>query len=272
MIPIPVVRIPASPNMTDVLACERALVIDVEHGQSFHRKVSRLATTMRTVGHDQELAMGLLFSLGIIDDQKDVLEIVPCLRSKLEPTDVDHVAVHLNYDRYYLPSSYAFGHARYSSCGICGSYQLPTIDSFVGNSDVKIDVETLLAMPEKMAARQAIFKATGGSHGVAWFDIHGSVMAIFEDVGRHNALDKLVGHFLMRGMLPHEGVLAITSRASFEIVQKAIRANVKIVAVMGAVSSLSVELADGHGVTLIGFLRSDRFNIYTHPFRVLTPS
>ncbi len=253
----------------DTIAIEKVLAIDVVHGPSFNRKWCRLTTTMRSPGHDRELVVGLLFSLGIIDKVNDIIAIDPCIGSRLQGASEDTLTVELDYDREFQPLNFLTGHTRYSGCGVCGSHEIPQPMCNTSSApDVCVDASTLLRLPELISSNQPIFNETGGCHGAALFTRDASLYALFEDVGRHNALDKLIGHCLINSHSLASTIAVLTSRASFEIVQKAARAGILIVVVMGAVSSLAVDVAREHNLTLVGFLRADRFNVYTAPERI----
>ncbi len=261
---VPVLSFPHSNKTHDVVASEAPLIVDIIHGKAHHRKISLLTTTMRTPGHDRELILGLLFSLGIINQAEQIRSIDPCLRSKLEDDAADRISIQLAYDCEFFPHDFSYGHPRYSGCGVCGSHVLPMLMNKSSLIETSIKATVLLTLPQKMAREQKIFSETGGVHAAALFDSEGELLAIFEDVGRHNALDKLIGHFLLMPSSEWQrGVVALSSRASFEMVQKVARAGLGILAAMGAVSSLAVKLAQENGVTLVGFLREDRFNVYT---------
>lgn len=267
---VPVIHFPRRAHQFDDVAIEAPLAIDIMYGKAFHRKYARFTTTMRSLGHDRELAFGLLFSEGIIDDVEHVIAIEPCLRGRLAGTSSERITVHLDFDRAFQPLDHATAHPRYAGCGICGSKDLPPKHPKTVARSAGVDVSTLLRMPDQITHAQKVFAHTGGVHAAALFDEQGRLRVLFEDIGRHNALDKLIGHGLLQNIDVSRGTLVLSSRASFEIVQKAARARVAIVAVMGAVSSLAVELAEQHGITLIGFLRSQRCNVYTHYYRVKT--
>lgn len=258
---------PRSSSTTDTVAEEAPLAIDVVYGKAHHRKSSRLTVTMRSPGHDEELVLGLLFSLGIIDSVGDIAALSPCARPMLERTDIATITAALTYDREFQPLDFLAGHARYAGCGVCGGHVLPNAHGCASLFHGVVDAASLRVSPAKMALAQHEFQTTGGSHAAALFTEHGQLLSLFEDIGRHNALDKLIGYFLARRE-PSRGFLVMSSRASFEIVQKAARANIALIAVMGAVSTLAVDLAHKHGITLVGFLRTERFNVYTHPERI----
>jgi FdhD protein len=243
----------------DELAIEEPLEIRVRG-----RAVS---ITMRTPGHDEELAAGFLLSEGMIRDRADVLAIEPCGRSdegnllnvRLGPL------VAVDFERL---TRHVFAS---SSCGLCGK---ATIEAIRGQfppiqSSLQIDAQTILGLAEKMRQAQETFALTGGLHAAALFDVEGRLVTVREDVGRHNAVDKVLGHAFLQGLLPLERqVLLVSGRTSFEILQKALSARLAIVAAVSAPSSLAVDFAVDSGQTLIGFLRGGRMNVYSHAGRV----
>jgi FdhD protein len=231
-----------------------------------------VSVTMRTPGHDEDLAVGFLFTEGIIRARSDVQRVVArgqraadglinVVRVELAP------GVPVNFKRlernFYMTSS----------CGVCGKASIDAVavqgHYDIGAMDFRMSGKALGGLPEALKARQAVFEQTGGLHASGLFDAMGAVVALREDVGRHNALDKLVGQALMRGEVPltNRGVI-VSGRASFELMQKSKMAGVPLVAAVGAPSSLAVELAREFGITLVGFLKSDRFNVYTRPDRI----
>jgi FdhD protein len=231
-----------------------------------------VSVTMRTPGHDEDLAVGFLFTEGIIRARSDVQRVVArgqraadglinVVRVELAP------GVPVNFKRlernFYMTSS----------CGVCGKASIDAVavqgHYDIGAMDFRMSGKALGGLPEALKARQAVFEQTGGLHASGLFDATGAVVALREDVGRHNALDKLVGQALMRGEVPltNRGVI-VSGRASFELMQKSKMAGVPLVAAVGAPSSLAVELAREFGITLVGFLKSDRFNVYTRPDRI----
>ncbi len=228
-----------------------------------------VAVTMRTPGHEDELAVGFLRTEGLIDDEHAITAITrgdPATHAQPD----DEVIVHLA--RPFDASRVAERHfVATASCGICGKASLDEIEVRCDPipAGPVVPGATLLALPDRLRAAQAVFEATGGLHAAGLFDRDGSLLALREDVGRHNALDKLVGSQLLAGALPlHERVVLVSGRASFELVQKAAVAGVPILAAVSAPSDLAVEAAERLGLTLVGFLRGDGFNVYTHPERV----
>jgi FdhD protein len=226
-----------------------------------------ISVTMRTPGHDEELAAGFLATEGMISRRADVLRIEPCGRNE----DGNLVNVQLapevavDFDKL---TRHVFAS---SSCGLCGK---ATIDAVKGQfpaitSDLVVDAQTVLGLPEKMRQTQATFDRTGGLHAAAIFSASGELIVLREDVGRHNALDKVIGYGLLNGLLPYDNhILLVSGRTSFEIIQKALAARVPIIAAVSAPSSLAVDFAKESGQTLIGFLRGERMNIYAGEQRI----
>ena len=224
-----------------------------------------LATTMRTPGHDDELAAGFLVSEAIVRDRSAIAGI---------SRDGDNrVIVNLGRSvKLKLNSVQRFGTIS-SSCGLCGKTSIDAIrQSFpaIELTDVRIDIKTLLSLPEKLRKAQSDFSRTGGIHAAGVFDSSGELKIVREDIGRHNAVDKVIGRAFLDRLLPlNRHVLLVSGRASFEIVQKALGAGVPIVAAVSAPSTLAAEFARESNQTLIGFLRPPSFNIYSHIERVI---
>lgn len=246
-------------NQTDELASEEPLEIRVET-----RPVS---VTMRTPGHDPELAAGFLLSEGLITSKADILDIKPYPREETGNVIGVFLAPNVKLDFASL-TRHVFAS---SSCGICGKATIETVQRQFPpiSADLKVDARTLLALPQKLQSAQETFARTGGLHAAAVFDGLGELVVLREDVGRHNAVDKVLGHGLLNGLLPFDRhLLLVSGRASFEIMQKALAGRIAIVAAVSAPSSLAVDFAEASGQTLIGFLRGERMNIYTHARRV----
>jgi FdhD protein len=227
-----------------------------------------VAITMRTPGHEDELAIGFLRTEGLIDGPEVVRTTTGDPAAMNQPDD--QITVHLA--RPFDASRVAERHfVATASCGICGKASL---DEIAVRSDPipegpVVSRSVILALPDLLRAAQRAFDETGGLHAAALFTPSGELLAIREDVGRHNALDKLVGSQVRAGSMPlHDRVLAVSGRVSFEIVQKAAVAGIPIVCAVSAPSDLAVEAADRLGVTLVGFLRGDGFNVYAHDDRV----
>jgi FdhD protein len=224
---------------------------------------------MRTPGDDEDLVRGFLFSEGIVRAASDVRSIArPAGLSDAERGNV--IAVDVAASRPLPGSDRTFYSS--SSCGVCGKNSLGALAISAARitSDVRVRRAVLCALPAAMRSAQPTFAVTGGLHASALFDVDGTLLAVREDVGRHNALDKLVGWALDHGAIPLDRrVLLVSGRVSYEIVQKAIVAGVPIVAAVGAPSSYAIGLAEEFGVTLAGFVRPDALNVYSHRERVL---
>lgn len=226
-----------------------------------------VAVTMRTPGDDYELALGFLFSEGVVSSMDDVLGVSPCAGGS-----GDIMNVFLNPRIRFDPGRLSRGTYVSSSCGLCGKSSIELVRGFIKAKPVgyfQVEPNTLFKITEEASKRQRLFKRTGGLHAAALFDKDGNFIALREDVGRHNALDKLLGWLLLKGRLPASNtILLLSGRAGFELVQKAIMAGIPFVASVGAPSSSAVELAREYDVTLVGFLRSDGFNIYSGEWRI----
>jgi FdhD protein len=257
----------------DFVATEEPLEIRLEYASGGKRVERSISITMRTPGNDEELAVGFLLSEGIIRDRKDVVLVRPC--GPPAPNGLINVvrvelADDLTFDidrleRHFYTSS---------SCGVCGKASLDAVrvqGRFdISSVDLDIGAAVLESLPEALMAEQAVFEETGGLHASGLFDPSGQIVAVREDVGRHNALDKLIGSRLMRDDIPLSGYgIMVSGRASFELMQKAMMAGCPLVAAVGAPSSLAVEMAQEFGMTLVGFLKRDRFNVYSRRDRVV---
>ncbi len=229
-----------------------------------------VAVVMRTPGHDEALTWGFLVTERVIDSASEVRSIRHC-------TTVDRPEAEDNVVQVTLDPAIEvdFAHLRRnlfasSSCGICGK---ATIEQIVSTgtvqSNMNVSIDVMYRLPDQLRSTQTVFEQTGGLHGVALFDVHGELLIVHEDVGRHNAVDKVVGWAAEHRRLPlQNAILMVSGRVSYEIVQKAVAAGIPIVAAVSAPSSLAIELADRAGVTLVGFLRGERACVYTHAQRV----
>ena len=227
-----------------------------------------ISVTMRTGGHDEELALGFLLTEQVIGKANDVLNIEPCVRNEFGNVINVLLApdVSVDFDRL---TRHVFAS---SSCGLCGKASIETIrNAFppLHTDGLHVTPQMLTTLPEVMRQAQATFARTGGLHAAALFTLDGQLLVLREDVGRHNAVDKVIGHALRSGTFPLDRhVLLVSGRTSFEILQKALAARVPIVAAVSAPSSLAVRFARESGQTLVGFLRGERMNVYTHPHRL----
>ena len=226
-----------------------------------------VSVTMRTPDHDDELAAGFLLTEGIITGRRDLVRIEPCSRNEQENVLNVVLGPEVAVDFGRLTRNVFAS----SSCGLCGKASIEAVhQSFKPvNSDLLLDASTLLALPAKLRGGQTTFERTGGLHAAAVFDQAGELVVVREDIGRHNAVDKVLGHGLLHGLLPFDRhLLLVSGRASFEITQKALAARIPVVAAVSAPSSLAVEFARESGQTLVGFLRGSRMNVYAHPQRI----
>ena len=236
----------------------RAVIAGAEH---------RVTVTMRTPGDDAELAVGFLMAERIVRQPGEVQAVHPC------PTQANLIRVHLAEVCGPRVTEIARNFVATSSCGLCGKTSLESVFASIPEAleakEPCLTGSALQELPQKLRAAQAVFDRSGGLHAVAAFTFAGGLVALYEDVGRHNAFDKLVGAAALAGGPDLDrSIVALSGRAGFELIQKAAVARVPVVAAIGAPSSLAVELAEQAGITLIGFLRAAGFNIYTHPIRV----
>ena len=230
-----------------------------------------IAVTMRTPGHDFELAAGFLLSEGLLHDREEIARIAYCIDPS-QPQQYNQVNVHLQRGVPFDFDRFRRNVFTSSSCGICGKASLEHVRTVVGRPPVgrfRLASSLLESLPGRALRQQELFDRTGGLHASALFDVAGELLVLREDVGRHNALDKVVGHQILAGRLPDsDTVLLVSGRASFELVQKAAVAGIPFLAAIGAPSSLAVDLARDQGMTLVGFLREGRYNVYAGPHRL----
>jgi FdhD protein len=236
------------------------------HHPSLGLEPMSFGTTMRTPGDDEWLAAGLLYGEGIVNRPADIDAIESSTR---RPNVVN---VRLNSAVQIVPNTPSRLFSAGSSCGVCGTTGLDAAIARAAATRIAdtghVPLDLLLRLPNRMRAAQTKFGDTGGVHATGLFDFAGNLLNVTEDVGRHNAFDKLVGMNFMSGALPlTERIVILSGRASFELVQKAIRAGVSVLAAIGAPSSLAVNLAVTSGLTLVGFLREAHCNVYSHPGR-----
>jgi FdhD protein len=232
-----------------------------------------VAVTMRTPGADFELAAGFLYGEGIVKSSDGIAKISYCVDSDLDAAQQYNIVnVELRAGRDYDLRPLERHFYTTSACGVCGKANLEQLElrgcPVVGPGP-QISAETIYSLPEKLRRAQGLFDATGGLHAAALFDAEGDLLALREDVGRHNATDKLVGWALLEGRLPLSGhVVMVSGRSSFEILQKCLTAGVPFVCAVSAPSSLAVDVAREFGMTLVGFLRERRFNVYAGQERI----
>ena len=232
----------------------------------------RFTITMRTPGHDEELVTGFLFTEGFVSAANEIGEIRRVRGSGGKPeANIIDVILHVPVEalRERLQRNFTMT----SSCGLCGKTSIEAIERRIAplaGAHPSLAASVLTSLSAKMRAEQTVFADTGGVHAAALFDRSGALRVLREDIGRHNAVDKLVGWAMGRSMLPlSDALVMVSGRLSFEIVQKVAAAGAPLLAAVSAPSSLAVELADQVGITLVGFLRDGAFNVYTHPERVI---
>lgn len=261
-------------HLTAEQAITRSETLVVEEPLEIRVNGTPVTVTMRTPGSDIELAQGFLLTEGVIAHREDVLSVRYCggrgvdgantynvldvtLAPGVEPPDLDVTR------NFYTTSS----------CGVCGKASLDAvrvISRFVPGADpAAVAAATLSAMPAQLRSAQKVFASTGGLHAAALFDVGGAMLVVREDIGRHNAVDKVIGWAIEHDRIPlGESVLLVSGRASFELTQKAVLAGIPVLAAVSAPSSLAVSLADESGITLVAFLREDSMNVYTRPDRI----
>jgi len=227
-----------------------------------------LSITMRTPGNDIDLVSGFLFTEGVIKSREDIQKITID-----EESENAEVLVTLNDDVIIDWKRLERSFYTSSSCGVCGKNSIEAVKSVcpivIPQKQWQITQELLSQLPQRLRKVQAGFDQSGGIHAAAWFNLQGALVDFREDVGRHNALDKLIGALWNSNHWPlFNGVLLLSGRASFELVQKASMAGVRMICAIGAPSSLAIELAEEYGITLVGFLKSNRFNVYTSVERI----
>lgn len=260
----------------DLLAIEEPLEIRIGYGKNTERFQKSISVTMRTPGHDFELALGFLFTEGIINSKKQIASIKYCNSVDIKENTQNIVRVELlesvDFDFTKLQRNFYTT----SSCGVCGKASIDAIKTVCSilNKETEVSVNQLIIkqLPDKLRSKQNVFEYTGGLHACALFDISGNLEIIREDVGRHNALDKLIGACFSKNesaSIFSNKILLLSGRASFELIQKAAMAGIQVVCAIGAPSSLAVQTAQEFNITLIGFLRQNRFNIYSHSCRIV---
>jgi FdhD protein len=249
----------------DRVAVEAPLEYMLHHPALGLEPVS-FGTTMRTPGDDENLAVGLLYGEGIVNQASDI----DAVESSTRRPNVVNVRLRPDVRMEMQTATRRFSAG--SSCGVCGTTGLDAAIARAAATRIAptraIELALLFSLPERMRSAQSKFGDTGGIHAAALFDFSGTLLTVAEDVGRHNAFDKLVGELLMAGRLPlNEHIILLSGRASFELTQKALRTGVGILAAIGAPSSLAVNLAVASGLTLVGFLREKHCNVYSSPQR-----
>jgi FdhD protein len=253
----------------DTLATEEPMEIRLLSGET----KQTVAVTMRTPGADFELAAGFLYGEGIVSSPEDILKISYCVDAALDAEQQYNIVnVELRDGRGYDLRPLERHFYTTSACGVCGKASLEQLELRgcpVIPAGPEVAAEVIYSLPSKLREAQGLFEATGGLHAAALFDAEGNLVALKEDVGRHNATDKLIGWALLEGRVPlNNRIVMVSGRSSFEILQKCLAAGVPMVCAISAPSSLAVEVAQQFGMTLVGFLRGNRFNVYSRYERI----
>ena len=262
-------------QQNDLLAVEEPLEIRLKYSLGGEMMERSMAVTMRTPGNDFELVFGFLFAENLICSYDDIEKIYHCPQVKSDEERGNVIIVQLRreitldfkkLERHFYTTS---------SCGVCGKSSIEALNFKVNEQppkpSLKVPQSLIYTLPEILKRHQLIFEYTGGLHAAALFDFSGELMFLREDVGRHNALDKLIGTGIFEKFIPFgECILVLSGRLGFELVQKAVVAGINLVVAIGAPSSLAVKTAEAFGITLIGFVKKDRFNIYTGKHRIIS--
>ncbi len=266
----PIIRYEAGKanQIEDLVVKEEPLAMVLIHGNAEERMETEWAVSMRTPGHDEELALGYLFSENIIEHPDHVLSIRNCQRNE----HGNRILISLHSDVQVNVQNKRQDLFLNSSCGVCGKQTIEQVFHQIPESTIpiqQVNAGFMLKLENLIKEKQPVFRHTGGLHACSLFEINGPLVLQREDVGRHNALDKLIGASLQKGWIKNREsekyLLHLSGRAGFEMIQKAAMAGIKVVTSIGAPSSLAVDLATKAGITLVGFLREVRFNVYACP-------
>jgi FdhD protein len=253
-----------STETSDLLVVEEPLEIRVGYGLAEQREEFSLSVTMRTPGADEELVRGFLVSEGIVRKREDIISVKHCANAKFPENTI---RAELNYEIAFDSSDFRRNFFVSSSCGVCGKAVIEAVmKELPQQSDVppaRVDKELLKNLLIRLKEKQNVFKHTGGLHASALFNHDGELLVLREDVGRHNALDKLVGVCQVKEIDMSDKILWLSGRIGLELVQKGVMSGVKTIVALGAPSSLAVDLANENMILLIGFLKNDSFNVYT---------
>lgn len=257
----------------DLLVTEEPLEIRLGYGPAHDRKQQRIAVTMRTPGHDLELTLGFLLTEGIIQQPNQLAFLEHCTQVNSPEELGNIVKAELRADLPFDPAQFQRNFYASSSCGVCGKASIETLHAQgcapIPPSYYQWPASSIHTLSDQTRQQQTVFKHTGGIHAATLFSPDGRPIITREDIGRHNALDKVIGaHLASSNPDLQDHLLFLSGRAGFELLQKAAMAGIPLVAAVGAPSSLAVQLATQYQITLLGFVRDHRFNIYTHPERI----
>lgn len=257
-----------SERIIDTVASEEPLQIRIAYRFKDQSRVEPLALTMRTPGQDRELTAGFLLTEGIIQNRHDIADL------RLLGTDADNEVIAelqpgVDVESWRLARSSFIG----ASCGICGKRSREAMciaAPRLEHEGLVVNNRLVEKLPNLLLGHQQGFEQTGGLHAAALIDAAGELQRVFEDIGRHNALDKLIGHCVLQDTLPlNQSIVLLSSRSSFELIQKAAMAGVPVLATIGGPSSLAIDAARDYGMTLVGFVRGERFNVYSGEWRII---
>ncbi len=260
-------------QVEDFLAVEEPLEIQLSFYKEGKQRQKTISITMRTPGNDFDLAVGFLFTEGIIQSNSQIQQI-NYVQGRHPESSENVVLVHLS-DKVNIDFKKLERHFyTTSSCGVCGKTSIEALQTTGApellDAQPKIQQQLIHLLPEKLRNQQSIFDHTGGLHAAGLFDTSGKLIALNEDVGRHNAVDKLIGSRLLEGKLPLlNSIIVVSGRVSFELVQKSLMAGIPILVAVGAPSSLAIQLADENNMTIMGFVRDQRYNIYCGRERII---
>ncbi len=260
-------------KIVDILAREEPLEIRLAYFKGKDILQKALSVTMRTPGNDVDLALGFLLSEGIIKEKADVIK-AEYLAHKSDLSRENRLLIGLSRDVDFDIKKLERHFYTSSSCGVCGKASIEAIETkcdlqLIHNQPI-VDKKIISSLPNILRDSQDLFKKTGGIHAAGLFDVKGNLLLLREDVGRHNAVDKVIGAALQKGLFPlSDYILQVSGRTSFELVQKTLMAGIPILSAVGAPSSLAVDLAREYGMTLLGFVKGGRFNIYAGGERII---
>jgi FdhD protein len=258
----------AAERALDSIASEEPLAIRIQHWRKDSQQTGDLAVTMRTPGADRELAVGLMLSEGVIQCSADVVEVRAL---GVEPSNeiLVEVTARVDFDEWRQRRN---GFVSHSGCGVCGKASAEQIEQVIPETvraEWRVNAAFIENLPRILEIHQPTFQQTGGVHAAALVSLDGKLVSLFEDIGRHNALDKVIGAATLSNLLPlNRQVVFMSSRSSFELIQKAAMAGVQMLASVGGPSSLAVDTARKLGMTLISFVRDQRFNVYSGDWRL----
>lgn len=260
-------------KVKDFLATEEPLEISVEFGQANNRSTQNVAITMRTPGNDELLSLGFLLTEGIIQGYDEV-EVVKSKGFPLTANPENKIKIAISPNSTFDIEKLSRHLFTSSSCGVCGKTSIDNLRTSINYqlniNAPKLDADMLYNLPDVLNTQQNLFERTGGIHAAGLFNPKGDLVVLQEDVGRHNALDKLIGWALKQNLIPlNKYLILVSGRASFELVQKALMAGCPVLAAVGAPSTMAVELAEAYKMTVIGFLKKQHFNIYTQAQRIV---